>query len=476
MAQTIRSRIEAAGKRLGRHKQEQVMRFADQLGQAERLQLLSEVDGLDLDLLDELIERYVLQKAQIALPDEILPAAVYPATAGPGEEDKYQRALTRGEQLIAAHKVAAFTVAGGQGTRLNFSGPKGNVPATALRNRTLFQVFGEAIRAVQRRFNCEVPWYIMTSQANHEQTVKTFQSHQYFGLKAENVMHFEQGAMPAVDGAGKILLSGPGRLALSPDGHGGSLRALHKSGALADMAQRGIEYISYFQVDNPVVSVVDPLFIGLHALDNAEMSSKAVRKCGPLEKVGNFASVDGKVTVIEYSDLPDELAAKKTDDGRLMFEYGSIAIHVINRSFVERLNKHGFSLPWHRADKRVPYVDDEGKLVEPAEPNAVKLETFVFDALPLAEHSVVLEVERGEQFAPIKNASGADSIQSSQQIQIERAARWMEQAGVKVPRKADGSPDILIEISPLFALDAAEMIQKRRQLRPLKPGDIVYLG
>ena len=452
------------------------MRFADQLGQAERLQLLGEVEGLDLDLLDELIERYVLQRPQISLPDEILPAAVYPAAAGPGEEDKYQRALTRGEQAIAAHKVAAFTVAGGQGTRLNFAGPKGNVAATALRNKTLFQVFAEAIRATQRRFNCEVPWYIMTSQANHEQTVKTFKSHQYFGLKAENVMHFEQGAMPAVDAAGKILLSGPGRLALSPDGHGGSLRALHKSGALADMAQRGIEYISYFQVDNPVVSVVDPLFIGLHALDNAEMSSKAVRKCGPLEKVGNFASVNGKVTVIEYSDLPDELAAKKTDDGRLMFEYGSIAIHVINRSFVERLNEHGFSLPWHRADKRVPYIDDKGKLVEPAEPNAVKLETFVFDALPLAEHSVVLEVERAEQFAPIKNASGADSIQSSQQIQIARAARWMEQAGVKVPRKADGSPDILIEISPLFALDADEMIQKRRQLRPLKPGDIVYLG
>jgi len=303
-----------------------------------------------------------------------------------------------------------------------------------------------------------------------------FEQNDYFGLDRANVMHFKQGMMPVFDKSGRILLSSRCSVAMSPDGHGGSLRALHASGALADMACRGIEYISYFQVDNPLVYVVDPLFIGLHALDGAEMSSKAVTKAGPMEKVGNFALVDGKVAVIEYSDLPDELATKKLDNGRLMFEYGSVAIHVINRTFVERLNKHGFSLPWHRAVKRVPYLDDAGELISPDEPNAVKLETFVFDALPLAEKSIILQIDRAEQFAPVKNTSGPDSLQTSHRLQIERAARWMEQAGVAVPRKADGSPDVLIEISPLFALNAEDLARKKRQLRPLKPGDIVYLG
>ena len=289
-------------------------------------------------------------------------------------------------------------------------------------------------------------------------------------------MFFRQGMLPSFDVDGKILMSSKSHLAMSPDGHGGSLRALYNSGAVEDMAARGVEYISYFQVDNPLVRVIDPLFIGLHAMDEAEMSSKAVLKCEPLEKVGNFALADGKVTVIEYSDLPEELAHKKRADGGLMFELGSIAIHMISRSFVERLNSHGFSLPWHRALKRVPYVDASGELVDPAEPNAIKLETFVFDALPLASKSIILAIDRGDEFAPIKNAAGVDSLTSSHRLQIERAAHWMEQAGVKAPRKGDGSVDASIEISPLFALDVEEMIQKKRQLRALKSGDIVYLG
>lgn len=476
MAQTTRSRIEAAGKQLRKHQQDHLVRFVDKLSKTEKLQLLDDLDCLDLDMIDELVDRYVLHEPMSNLPDEIAPPPVYPAVPGPDQEDKYQRAMTRGEQLIAEHKVATFTVAGGQGTRLNFDGPKGNFQVTPLRNKTLFRLFAESIVSVQRRFNCTVPWYIMTSETNHDDTVAAFEQNDYFGLDRADVMHFKQGKMPAVDMSGKILLSSRGSLAMSPDGHGGSLRALHASGALADMACRGIEYISYFQVDNPLVYVLDPLFIGLHALDRAEMSSKAVTKCDPLERVGNFALVEGKVSVIEYSDLPDELATKTQDDGRLMFEYGSIAIHVINRSFVERLNKHGFSLPWHRAVKCVTYVDAAGECVSPVEPNAVKLETFVFDALPLAEKSVILEIDRAEQFAPVKNASGADSLQTSHELQIERAARWMEQAGITVPRKADSSADVLIEISPLFALNAEDLTRKRRQLRPLKSGDIVYLG
>jgi len=476
MAQTVRSRIEAAIKRLRKTNQDHLMRFVSQLDHCAQLTLVEEIESLDLELIDRLIKQYVLEVPEFTPPEKIEPPQAYPAEPTEQLERKYQRAQARGEQLIAEHKVAAFTVAGGVGTRLNYHGPKGNVAASPLRNKTLFRIFAEGILAMQRRYNCVVPWYVMTSRANHDATVRIFQNNDFYGLDSENVMLFSQGMMPSFGQDGKIFLSEKGRLALSPDGHGGSLRALHTSGALKDMARRGIEYISYFQVDNPLVNVLDPLFIGLHVLDGAEMSSKAVIKCEPLEKVGNFVMANGRVAVIEYSDLPDELAQHHDNEGQLSYNLGSIAIHILNRRFVERLNSQGFSLPWHRALKSVRTVDEQGKWIEPKEANAVKLETFVFDALRLAEASVILTTSREEEFAPIKNASGVDSLPSSQQMQIERAARWMEMAGIKVPRHEDGRVDILIEISPLFAPDAETLIQKRNQLRPLQPGDIVYLG
>lgn len=476
MAQTRRNQIEAAQKRLEKYGQQHLLRFVSQLEPNEQDTLLQEIDSLDFEVIQDLIDTHVKAAPPFHAPKTIEPAQAYPIEPDETAGQKYEKARARGEQLVAQQKVAAFVVAGGAGTRLNYDGPKGNVPATPLRNKTLFRVFAEGILAIQRKYNSIVPWYVMTSTANHVETLRIFKDNNYFGLDSDNVMLFPQGMMPVFDQNGKILLDQKGRLTLSPDGHGGSLRALYKSGATADMAKRGIEYISYFQVDNPLAYVVDPLFIGLHALDRADMSSKAVLKCEPLEKVGNFTLADGKVTVIEYSDLPEELALQKTDDGKLKFELGSIAIHVINRTFVEKINKHGFSLPWHQAVKRVPFLNGDGIRVDPAEPNAVKLESFVFDALPLADKSVILTIDRNEEFAPIKNASGVDSLESSQRLQISRAARWMERAGIDIPRRDDQSPDLIIEISPLFAPDSDTLIQKRNQLRPLHQGDMVYLG
>ena len=476
MAQTIRSRIEAARRCLSQFGQEHVMRFAGQLDRREELDLLENVESLDLPFIQELVQRYIQQPEPPRVPSRITAPPVYPIEPEGDLQKKYQQALERGERLIAERKVAAFTVAGGMGTRLSFDGPKGCLPATAVRNKPLFRLFAESLTASGRRYNAIIPWYIMTSQANHQETVTFFETNDFFGLGPDNVFFFKQGMIPCLDKDGKILLDQPHQIAMSPDGHGGSLRALHNSKATDDMVRRGVEYISYFQVDNPLVRPVDPLFIGLHALDNSDMSSKAVIKADPLEKVGNFALVEGKVHVIEYSDLPEALARQRDAQGQLVFTHGSIAIHIISRSFVERLNVHGFSLPWHRALKKVPYIDEQGQRIEPKEPNAVKLETFVFDALPLAEKSITLAIDREDEFAPIKNASGVDSLQSSHQLQIARAARWMEQAGLDVPRRPDGSIDALIEISPLFALDSDELAQKKRLLRPLHPGDIAYVG
>jgi len=461
--------LEQVRDRLARAGQDHLLRFHDRLDPDEQASLLRQIEALDLESLPDLIERYVRTKPDFSPPADLAPAPYFPA-----DPDSSRRpwnrgaARERGEALIRAGKLACFVVAGGQGTRLGFQGPKGCYPAGAVSGKPLFQIFAEQIRAAQDKFQVTIPWYIMTSPMNHEDTIAFFRERDLFGLDENDVHFFPQGVMPSIDReSGRILLAEPGVIATNPDGHGGSITALDRSGALADIARRGIEHVSYFQIDNPLVKLADPVFLGIHAWDevsSGEMASKMLPKRDPAEKVGVFCESDGRVRMIEYSDLPDDLARARRDDGTLRFNAGNPAIHLLGVAFLEKLNSDPtLSLPFHRADKKVPFVDLEtGDRVEPDQPNAVKLERFVFDALPLAERSVILETDRIEEFAPIKNAEGADSPDSSRRLQTERAARWLEGLGVEVPRTADAEPDCTLEISPLTALDAED----------LKPGDV----
>jgi UDP-N-acetylglucosamine/UDP-N-acetylgalactosamine diphosphorylase len=462
---TLTERHAAAAKTLAAVGQSHVLKFYDELTGEQRDQLLSQVEGIDWPEVGRLIKSHVLNTPPLHLPKNIEPAPCYPNTPTDAYAGRYREARALGEKLLSEGMVAAFTVAGGQGTRLGWDAPKGTFPATPITGRPLFSVLADYILKAQDKFGSVIPWYVMTSPTNHEPTVAFFKGNDYFGLDPRNVKHFSQAMMPAIglNGAqrGKVLLAAKDSLALSPNGHGGSLKALHASGAIDDMKKRGVSQISYTQIDNPTVHVVDPLFIGLHALDGAQMSSKMLPKTGPKEKLGNFCLADGKMTVIEYSDLPDELAHQTTPNGELRFRAGSIAIHMIEVGFVEDLSTspEGFALPFHRAEKKVPCIDpDTAAPIEPTTsggPNAVKLETFVFDALPLCETSILYETDRIEEFAPIKNADepgAVDCPATSKQLQTERAARWLEKHGVKIPRNAEGKADAKIEISCLTAI------------------------
>jgi UDP-N-acetylglucosamine/UDP-N-acetylgalactosamine diphosphorylase len=444
----------------------------------EKLEILiSQIEELEFEHIPTWVNEYVQNESPLAVPTQFGPAPSYPAEPKTAEQQKrYAQARQMGESMIRAGKVAGFVVAGGQGTRLGFDGPKGNFPTSPVKKKTLFQLFAESLLAASKKYNTTIPWYIMTSPLNYEATLASLESARYFGLDKKNVYVFQQGTLPNFSFEGKILMADKHLLASSPDGHGGSLKALCKSGAVADMRRRGVEYLSYWQVDNPLIHTVDPLFVGLHVMDKAEMSSKALVKAGPLEKVGNFCLVDGKVTVIEYSDLPDEQALRRNPDGSLVFELGSIGIHLITVSFIERLNKgDNFALPFHRAVKKIPHIDTAGNPVNPKEPNGIKLETFVFDALPMAENSVILQTLRAEEFAPVKNATGTDSAEVTYQMMIDRAAAWLEKAGIAVPRKADGKPDCVLEIAASFALCADDVKAKAKKVPPIKPGDALYL-
>ena len=459
---TVNERYERVKETLETHDQTHLLTFYGELNQEEQASLLEQIEAHDWDEIAELIQSHVLNEPDDGIPnvDDIEPPPYYPLAPSSELKSKYEEAYERGEDLLRQGKVAAFTVAGGQGTRLGWDGPKGTFPATPVNGKPLFQVFAEYIQKVQKNYDTTVPWYVMTSPINDEATREFFEAHDFFGLDKANVTFFSQGTMTSIGRGGKVLLAEKGKLAENPDGHGGSLKALYKSGAVEDMEERGVTQISYFQVDNPNVKCLDPLFIGLHTLDNAGMSSKMLEKVGPKEKVGNFVQVDGRIQIIEYSDIPDELAEARDEDGSLQFNAGSIAIHVISVDFVKQLNEGegGFALPFHRADKAVPHLDLEtGERVEPDEPNAVKLEMFVFDALPLAETSIILETDRVEEFAPIKNAEGDDSPQTSRQLQSQRAGRWLRQHGVEIPLRDNDDVDAVIELSPLTAIRPSDL-------------------
>jgi len=471
---SIKKSYENAKKLLKKNHQSHLLAFCEKLDKGQRQDLLAQILLLDLDKIDVWVKEFIKNPVSDAISGDFIPALSYnPTPVGPEQHRKYAEAVKLGKELISAGKVAAFVVAGGQGTRLGFDGPKGNFPISPIMNKTLFRIFADSIAAASQKYQADCPWYVMTSPLNYGQTKEIFRSNNYYGLGENNVFIFQQGTLPNFSPDGKILLADKANIACSPDGHGGSLRALYESGALDEMKRRGVEFLSYWQVDNPLINIFDPLFIGLHVLDQAEMSSKALIKTGPKEKVGNFCLVDGKVTVIEYSDLPDELAEKRNPDGSLVFELGSIAIHIINRAFVEKLNGDDFSLPLHKAVKKIQHIDKDGNTVES---DGIKLESFVFDALPLASKSVILQTIRSEEFAPTKNATGVDSAETTRKMMTARAAGWLGSAGVIIPRKPDGSVDCLLEIAPSFALEKEDIKEKLDQIPEIKRSGCIYIA
>ncbi len=441
------------------HHQEQVLRFWDELNDREKAHLLDQIARIDFDNLEKLI-------ALTRVRDE---SAVVEMTEAPVIKLSERAALDKkmrktGEQALSRGEVAVFLVAGGQGSRLGFEGPKGIFPVTPVKNKSLFQLHAEKIRARATRYGCVIPWYIMTSQSNHDDTIRFFRENRFFGLSPADVMFFRQEMLPSVDAAGKLILAEKHALFMSPNGHGGSLKALWDSGAVADMKGRGIKYLFYFQVDNVLTKIGDPEFIGYHIDAGAEMSNKVVHKAYPEEKMGVICKMGDRLGVVEYSDMSDEQMQATGEDGQLKYWAGSIAIHIINVSFLEKENDQGFRLPYHVAHKQIPYVDEEGRKVVPAEKNGFKFETFVFDALQHTERILSLEVERAEEFSALKNGSGVDSPATARRDLNLLYARWLEQAGIGVPRDKQGLPAGNIEISPLFADEAGALLAAKKRI------------
>lgn len=451
--QALRAKAEAYG-------QEHIFRFWDQLDAAERAALLEQIAGIDFELMHRLADTWIHHEPEAERFQEISPVPCIPK-ADPGHVGA-QEAWAAGEAALRAGRVGLFLVAGGQGTRLGFDGPKGSYPIGPLTGKSIFQYHAEKIINLQRRFGCTLPWYIMVSDTNGPATEGFFQEHDYFGLDRGQVMFLRQAMVPCMDDNGKFMLEAPGRLAMNPNGHGGSIPAMVETGVLDDARKRGVDILSYFQVDNWAVKVADPYFIGYHVLRNADMSSKNHRKNAPRESVGVHCLCDGEYRVIEYSELDIYPQLLETDDdGNVVYYAGNPAIHLLSVDFVQRVHDHFDQFPWHLAHKKIPFVNDAGETVTPEKPNGYKFETFVFDSLRFADHDpVALEIHPEGEYTPIKEFEGANSVVAARRSMNRHWGKWLEAAGATVPRDADGEPTIQIEISPALALYQDEFVEK----------------
>lgn len=397
--------------------------------------LMSQLDALDWDELYRACEQCI-SKEQSVIPSSELEAPVYVELDPVDEENQklHQVAAQEGEVLIRNGKIALFTVAGGQGTRLNHPGPKGTFPVSPIKNKPLFQIFAERLGGLSRKYGTRIPWFIMCSPLNVKDTRAYFEQNDYFSLEPESVTFLIQDVMPIIDHHGNLVLSSEDSLSFSPNGHGGSIKALNTPEATKILEEQGIEHISYHQVDNPLYNLLDPLFIGLHSLNHSDMSSRALIKNEPLEKLGNFVfnKVHNQLSIIEYSDFPSDLAHEKDREGRLKYRAGSPAMHLFRRDFIQRISELE-KLPYHRADK---YVDHLNNTSNEGEPNCIKLETFIFDALSLASNPLILEAKRNESFSPVKNRTGVDSIESSKLDQLKLAHQWIKSIDPAIPDSA----------------------------------------
>ncbi|MGF1579835.1 MAG: UTP--glucose-1-phosphate uridylyltransferase [Gemmataceae bacterium] len=450
---------------LREHGQEQVLLWWSKLDEHQRAFLLSQLSTIDLPHVSQLFQERG-KGWELPSSDRIEPIPV--TCLRP--DDAEVREL--GEKAVSEGQVAALVVAGGQGTRLGFDPPKGMYPIGPVSGLSLFQIHAEKLLAVQRRYGARVPLLVMTSEATDAATREFFQQHNFFGLPTEDVHFFCQGTMPAVDlQTGRLLMESPGRLATSPNGHGGVLLALHDSGLLEMLSEMGVRDVFYFQVDNPLVKIADPLYLGFHRKHNAQVSSKVIAKKGPTDRLGNLVLIDGKCSIIEYSDLPDEMANARVEDGGLRFSHGNPAIHIFSVEFLRQVAASEARIPFHLARKKVPHVTIDGEQINPQEPNAIKFEMFVFDLLPLAERWTAVETTYEEEFEPLKNAEGKNSPESVKKAMSDLAMRWLREAGADVSELEEQGG--YVEISPLFALDQSEL--ERKIERGWKVTQSVYL-
>lgn len=453
--QQLQQRYEGAG-------QGQVFAFADDLNQSEKTRLFHQLSDFDPSRINELAEIALNPpKSHQERPSlEPLPDVALASILDSDPKD-IQRWFDEGLKSVSENKVAVVLMAGGQGTRLGSSAPKGCFDIGLPSHKSLFQIQAERITKLQLLAQkvsgkpAVIPWYVMTSGPTRDPTEEFFQKHNYFGLDKKNIFIFEQGVLPCISNEGKIMMQSKAKAAVAPDGNGGIYQALLTSGAREDMRARGIQHIHAYCVDNCLVRVADPVFIGFAASLDVDIATKVVRKRNATESVGLILQKNGKPGVVEYSEIDKETAEAKDpkQPDVLKFRAANIVNHYYSFRFLESIETWAHKLPHHVARKKIPCIDAQsGDVVKPEKPNGIKLEQFVFDVFPLTalEKFASIEVRREDEFSPLKNAQGTgeDDADTSKRDVMNQGQRWIEKAGGVVVTEDEGTG---VEVSPLIS-------------------------
>lgn len=328
------------------------------------------------------------------------------------EEKEHYKKI--GENIIRNNEYAVVTMAGGQGSRLGHDGPKGTFDFGLENHKSIFEVLCDRLKEAYNKYNVYIPWYIMTSRQNNEETINFFEKNNYFGYSKENVYFFKQGELPVLNNQGKLMLNKEGNINTAADGHGGVFISMEKEKITENMKQRGIKWVFIGPVDNVLIKMIDPIFIGICQDKNVLAGGKSIIKAYPEERVGVFCKKDGKPDVIEYTEISKEMAEMKNDRGELVYAESHINCNVFNIDIIEKISKN--KLPYHSAHKKIEYLNKEGQVVKPEEPNAYKFEAFIFDAFKMLDEMTIFRVKREEEFAPIKNAEGKDSPKTALEL------------------------------------------------------------
>jgi UDP-N-acetylglucosamine/UDP-N-acetylgalactosamine diphosphorylase len=433
-------RLDALRRLLAEHGQDHLVEGVEELDPSTRERFLRRLGEVEWDELEDV--------AEPPKPEDVRPAAVVTLE----ERRRRPELLAAGEDAYARGAVAVVMVAGGQGTRLGFHGPKGCFPLAPHSGKTIYQWQAEKVISLSRRVERDVPFLVMTSAATEDATRAFFARHARLGLADGQLSFFVQGTVPSLDRSGKALLARPGLLLENPDGHGGAFTALARSGELDRLRAGGVELLVYIQVDNILAPVDDPELVGLALLERADVVTKVIEKAHPDEKLGHLVTSGGRDLVVEYTELTPEETRARTTDGELVYRWGSPAMHCWSLDFFSRLSERGFRLPLHRSAKPLKaWVDGHVRDVD-----GFKYERFIFDLIPEAERSLGMEIDRDAEFAPVKNADGADSPRSAVELAHRQYVRWLEAAGVAIRL-----PDCdLVEISPLLAATEAQLVER----------------
>ena len=393
------------------YNQEHIIKLLEKMTEEERKNLIEQINNIDFH---QVIELYDNAQKPVEIKENKIEAIKY-LDKSKLSSSKKEELDSLGEAIIATGKYAVVTMAGGQGTRLEHPGPKGTFKLDVYgKGKYLFEILAENLKEANKKYNTSIPWYIMTSKQNNDETYEFLEKNNYFGYNKKDVILFSQGELPLVDTDGKLLIGKDKLIKLASDGNGGTFSSLRKSGALADMKERGIKWVFIGGVDNALLKMADTTLLGLAISENVQIASKSIVKANPHEKVGVFCKMNGHPKVIEYSELPEKMAEEVDSDGELKNGESHIMCNLFTIEAIEKISKE--PLIYHSAFKKNSYIDEDGKEVIPKEPNSYKFEAFIFDAFELFDDIAILRGKREDDFAPVKNKDGVDSPKTAKEL------------------------------------------------------------